>query len=162
MKAVRQSLLLLSLTFLVLVDTAAAEEPSGLIASWSFDEGRGDVVRDSSGNGHHGTIHNGEWCEGRSGSGLEVNGKDAWVDCGKAESLSLTQAVTIEAWVRPENARGHLMTILAKGTAIAATSTCGWARRGTTATPCLAIPRSYRSNLPIERKLVANRRTPAN
>ncbi|MBI2481461.1 MAG: hypothetical protein HYV60_23325 [Planctomycetia bacterium] len=33
------------------------------LALYHFDEGRGDVLRDSSGNGHHGKIHNANWVQ---------------------------------------------------------------------------------------------------
>jgi hypothetical protein len=93
----------------------AGNEPEGLVALWSFDEGRGRVARDSSGNENNGTIINAEWCEGKLGRGLRFNGRDAWVDCGSAVSLDLTEGVTIEAWVWPENTRNASMTIVAKG-----------------------------------------------
>ena len=91
------------------------EDTEGLIGSWSFDEGKGNVARDSSGNENHGRIVNAQWCEGQSGGGLRFNGRDSWVDCGSAQSLNLSRGVTIEAWVRPENTRNASMTIVAKG-----------------------------------------------
>ena len=59
-KHVRQSLPLLGLTFLVLSGTALADEPSGLIASWSFDEGlasRDQLVVFYGGRDHMGWPH---------------------------------------------------------------------------------------------------------
>ncbi|MDP6720144.1 MAG: exo-alpha-sialidase [Pirellulaceae bacterium] len=101
--------------FTLSLTSVVGEEPAGLVGSWSFDEGKGDVTRDSSGNQHHGKIINARWCKGKIGGGLRFNGKDAWVDCGTAESLNLTKGVTIEAWIRPENTRNASMTIVAKG-----------------------------------------------
>ncbi|RKY41676.1 MAG: hypothetical protein DRP85_05465 [Candidatus Makaraimicrobium thalassicum] len=35
------------------------------------------------------------------GSALYFNGQNAYVDCGQGESLNITDAITIEAWVKP-------------------------------------------------------------
>lgn len=103
------------MTGMLAVTNARSDDSAGLVGSWSFDEGKGSFARDSSGNNHHGKVINAEWCEGKSGRGLHFNGKDAWIDCGSAESLNLTKGVTIEAWVKPENTRNASMTIVAKG-----------------------------------------------
>lgn len=74
----------------------------GLVAYWSFDEGKGEKVSDLSGNGNDGVIE-GEagWVEGIKGKALMFNGEDVCVDCGDKESLDITgNAITIEAWVK--------------------------------------------------------------
>jgi len=92
-----------------------ADAEKGLIGHWTFDEGQGELARDSSGNKHHGRIVGADWCKGHSGKALQFNGKDAFVDCGTSDRLNLTKAYTIEAWIRPRNPVRHNMTILAKG-----------------------------------------------
>lgn len=94
---------------------ACAKEPANLVGSWSFEEGQGSVARDASGNVNHGKIFHAQWRNGKVGSGLWFNGKDAWVDCGSAPALQLTKGVTIEAWVKPENTRHAGMTLVGKG-----------------------------------------------
>ena len=37
----------------------------GLVAEWHFDEGSGNVVKDSSGNGNDGVIYGATWAEGK-------------------------------------------------------------------------------------------------
>ena len=96
-------------------ETANADETNGLIGQWTFDEGSGELARDSSGYRNHGKLINAKWCAGKTGGGLQFNGEDAWVDCGSAKSLNVTSGVTVEAWIRPENPRNHNMTIVAKG-----------------------------------------------
>ena len=73
----------------------------GLVGYWSFDEGSGSAAYDASGNGNDGTlIHDPKWTQGKSGSALQFDGVDDYVDCGNNESLNITDAITIEAWVK--------------------------------------------------------------
>lgn len=46
----------------------AGEE--GLVAYWKFDEGKGNIAKDSSGKGNDGTIEGAKWVEGRIGKAL--------------------------------------------------------------------------------------------
>ena len=73
----------------------------GLVGYWSFDEGSGSTAYDASGNGNDGTlIHDPKWTQGKSGSALQFDGVDDYVDCGNDESLNITDAITVEAWVK--------------------------------------------------------------
>jgi len=36
----------------------------------------------------------------KTAGALQFDGKDDYVDCGNDESLNITEAITIEAWVR--------------------------------------------------------------
>jgi hypothetical protein len=77
--------------------------PSGLVAAWNFDEGSGDVVGDASGHGHVGSLLNATWTsDGHYGGALSFNGVDAWVTVADAPDLRPTNALTLEAWVRPK------------------------------------------------------------
>jgi len=52
--------------------------------------------------GNNGTIHGAVWtAKGRFGPGMYFDGSDDYVDCGNDESLNITDAITIEAWVKP-------------------------------------------------------------
>ena len=62
-----------------IVGSASAE----LVAYWGFDEGSGDTVFDSSGNGNDGTIVAGEWGQGKFGPALNFNGQDNYVQLGE-------------------------------------------------------------------------------
>jgi hypothetical protein len=59
------------------------------------------VWADKSGCNNHGTLHNFGFTagDGWTGHALEFDGVDSYVDCGDDESLNLTGAVTIDAWV---------------------------------------------------------------
>ena len=82
----------------------------GPVAYWKFDEGSGSVINDYSINNNTGTLHLGTsgntttsnaWVTGKHGSALSFDGVDDYVDCGNDESLDITDAITIEAWVKP-------------------------------------------------------------
>lgn len=48
----------------------AAAGPEGLIARWTFDEGKGDLAGDAAGPSTAGKIQKASWTEGKSGSAL--------------------------------------------------------------------------------------------
>jgi hypothetical protein len=55
-----------------------------------------------SGNGNHGKIFAPKWVEGKYGSALEFDGSGGNADYVKipgSDSLSITEAITMEAWV---------------------------------------------------------------
>ena len=85
----------------VLVLGLVSNVSAGLIAHWEFDEGSGTIARDSSGKGHDGTLQGDpQWVAGMIGSGaLSFDGTDGLVEAGDDASLSLTDALTITAWV---------------------------------------------------------------
>jgi hypothetical protein len=83
---------------------SAARDPS-LVAHYTFDEGPGSVVKDSSGNDNHGTIIDDvQYVKNEQGKGyfLQFNSGKAYVDCGKGPSLDLTDAVSLELWFYPD------------------------------------------------------------
>lgn len=80
------------------------------LALYHFDEGTGDVVRDSSGNGHDGTIHGATWLradgtpvEPLVDHALRFDGVDDYVEIPDLELVD--GPVTIEARVRRTEAR---------------------------------------------------------
>lgn len=92
---------ILTTTILLIAGTVSHAK---IIAAWLFDEGKGDVAKDYSGNGNDGKLMNGpQWVAGKFGGALEFDGKDDYVDCGNNESLDVIDAITVMAWV---NIRG--------------------------------------------------------
>jgi len=90
---------------LLLTACAGVGEAGSLVGYWSFDEGPGDIVPDLSGNGNDGTVNGTPtWIDGPFGSALELDGETDFVDCGNSESLNLTEAVSLSAWVRTVDA----------------------------------------------------------
>jgi len=94
----------------------------GLIAEWHFDEGAGQCANDSSGNNNNGTLGNTDnidtddpdWIDGKSEKALWFNGTNDYVNIPHDETLSITENITIEAWVKPEFITGA-HTIVRKG-----------------------------------------------
>jgi hypothetical protein len=71
---------------------------------WSFDEGRGTVASDSSGNANDGVIHGGAvWIAGKIGTALDFNGMNSYVEVPDSDSLDITGKLTLEAWIRPRS-----------------------------------------------------------
>jgi len=79
-----------------------------LVADWTFDEGTGTSAKDSWG-ANHGTLKNFDFSASSgwksasdciSGSCLQFDGVNDYVNCGNDTSLDITDAITIEAWVK--------------------------------------------------------------
>ncbi len=80
--------------------TPAGTPVPGLVASYSFTEGSGTVVHDSSGNGNNGVITGATWTtSGRLTNALQFSGHSSWVTVPASSSLDLTSGMTLEAWV---------------------------------------------------------------
>ena len=87
----------------------AADPARGLVAYWGFDEGKGDILHDSTGNGNHGKIHGAEWVKCGKGYALRFDGKDDYVDCGTDESLDIGSSGTAMIWCCPKAHQGGLI-----------------------------------------------------
>ncbi len=70
-----------------------------LVGWWNFDEGRGTIAKDSSGQ-NHADIHGATWTEGNVASALHFKGKDQ-DDYAAIPPLNLyTNTMTITAWIK--------------------------------------------------------------
>jgi fibronectin type 3 domain-containing protein len=75
---------------------------TGLVAAYSFNEGSGTTVNDSSGNGNNGSISGATWTTaGKYGSALSFNGRSSRITINDSPSLHLSSGMTLEAWVSP-------------------------------------------------------------
>ena len=92
--------------------TAAADcgAGGGLVAAYSFDDGTGTVLSDSSGNGHTGAITSAAWVPGRHGGALAFDGTGAHVDLGGLGTF-YGEGFTLEAWVRKESAKNDVAVL---------------------------------------------------
>ena len=84
-----------------LAGSAARSEEKGLVAQWDFNEGKGDVLHDRSGNNNRGKIKGAAWVKSGKGFALKFDGKDDYVDCGNGKSLDITGPITLQVWVKP-------------------------------------------------------------
>ncbi|MEK8227849.1 Ig-like domain-containing protein [Oerskovia sp. M15] len=81
--------------------TAAA----GLRGAWDLDEGSGLLAVDASGRGHAGTLSGGTtWVTAGGRSAVRFDGATGKVSVADADGLDVSAALTVAAWVRPEQA----------------------------------------------------------
>lgn len=86
------------------VDGDAVGAPQGLVAAYGFDEGVGATVSDSSGTGNDGTVSGADWeAEGRFGGALDFDGVDDAVVVADDDSLDMSNALTLSAWIKPDD-----------------------------------------------------------
>lgn len=92
--------ILISLSFsFMIVQTEAAIDPETLVGAWLFDEGKGDVAEDLSGNELDGALKgNPKWVDGKFGKALELDGVGAYVEIPAHENPQ--DAITVSIWVK--------------------------------------------------------------
>jgi beta-lactamase superfamily II metal-dependent hydrolase len=79
---------------------------------WDLDEGSGATAADGSGNENDGTLQNGPSpVTGISGKALEFYGTDQSVEVFHSSTLDITDAITLQAWVKPDSTSGERMII---------------------------------------------------
>ena len=79
----------------------------GLVGAWSFNEGTGATVSDTSGLGNIGSVFQATWyTAGKYGKALSFDGTNDYVSVPDSSSLDLTNKMTLEAWVRPTASSG--------------------------------------------------------
>jgi len=83
-----------------------AQGKGDLVLHYTFEEGRGDVLLDHSGNGLHGKIHGATWVKGDFGHALAFDGTNDYVECPYSPATNTPAAFTVEAWVYPRRYGG--------------------------------------------------------
>jgi len=84
------------------IDFSREPYPSGLVGYWKFDEGRGTIAFDSSGNDNHGLLVDVSWVEGKYGKALNFDGS-SYLNCGTLGSFGSTDlgnATTYAFWLK--------------------------------------------------------------
>jgi hypothetical protein len=83
----------------ILTASSYALDPKTIVGVWLFDDGSGNVAKDSSGNNNDGKLMGGpKWVDGKFGKALSFSGANDYVDAGNAESLNITGEFTIGVW----------------------------------------------------------------
>jgi len=88
----------------------------GLVGCWLFNEGSGNIVQDSSGNGNTGSlIADTHWVPGKSGPALDFDGTGDNVEIAHNDILnSVTNKITIVALVNVRSFTTNYQRIIAK------------------------------------------------
>jgi len=101
----------LVLALAVSVSTARGE----VVGQWLFDEGAGDVAKDTSEKGNHGKINNAKWVAGKFGKALEFAGGASNVEIPWAATMSV-EKFSLMAWVNVPKLTGNWQTIVTQNT----------------------------------------------
>ena len=81
---------------------ATGSASAALVGAYGFEEASGTAVQDASTAANHGTVSGAtRTASGRHGAALSFDGVNDWVTISDANSLDLTGAMTLEAWVNP-------------------------------------------------------------
>ncbi len=84
----------------------AKVNPADLVGMWLFEEGAGDVAKDTSEAGNDGTIAGPKkWRDGKFGRALEFDGAGVYVEVESNDSITLEE-LTIVAWANLEPSQG--------------------------------------------------------
>jgi chitodextrinase len=85
---------------------------TGLVGYWNFDEGRGTVAADSSGNGNNGSLSGTSlptWVGGITGQALHFDGSTSYVTAtGTPQSLNFSGPFTVSVWEKADSKTGGL------------------------------------------------------
>jgi len=103
-----------------LVAAGAVAADPGLVLYLDFDVLTGRTVADASGQGNDGEVLAGTRVKGVSGAALDVSAPGSSVACEDSPSLTLTGALTLQAWISPKGQdTGTFGTIIRKDEAYA-------------------------------------------
>jgi len=87
----------------------------GLMLCYSFDKDETSKMTDKSGNGNHGEMQGATWTpKGKVGGACVFNG-DGYIDAGNSHSLDIKSAITMVAWVLPQQSTGDHPIIAKEG-----------------------------------------------
>ena len=115
MKAILLCLSLIITSLVLVTQIGAKIDLETAMGIWLFDENKGAVATDISGNNNHGQIQFAEWVTGKFGKALKFNGLTSRVVIADSESLYAKKAWTITSWVKVDPSIGGMGYILVKG-----------------------------------------------
>jgi len=94
----------IALTLVVSSAANAIINPDSIAGLWFFDENKGEIAEDMSGNGNDGQLMgNADWVEGPFGTAVEFDGTVAsYVEVADSPSLQMEETVSVMFWVRSD------------------------------------------------------------
>jgi len=103
---------------LMLTSAPLSAAAPGLVGEWTFDEGKGDIARDSSGQNNPARLHGPRFVRAGKGFALKFDGVKDYVICEDTASLGITGPITLMAWVHPSVVPGGEAGIVGKYTEV--------------------------------------------
>jgi hypothetical protein len=83
------------------------------VAIWNFDEGSGTTLKDSSGNGHHGSIAGAKWIKGSWGWALRFDrDKGNYVNVPDSPGLHVQPPYTLGVWLRTTSSKNNAVYLI--------------------------------------------------
>lgn len=109
MRSVTMGLAFIALCLVMVAQSNAIIDSATLEAAWLFDDGSGNVARDSSGNGRHGDVRGeAEWTnDGKFGGALMFDGVDDEVAITGYKGIGGTAGRTTVLWYKTTKAGGQ-------------------------------------------------------
>jgi hypothetical protein len=80
-------------------EAAVLDPHPGLVGWWRFDEGTGNVAKDSSEYGNDGAIYGATWVDGKYSKALSFDGTNDYVQIPSSSSLNIANAISVGAWI---------------------------------------------------------------
>jgi len=106
-----------TIVFLMLAWSINSHAANELVLHLSFDEGAGSIAKDASKFKNDCALKgNPKWIDGKFGKALEFDGA-TWGEVADSDSLDLTGAMTIEAWVKMYGGGEGTQSAVEKGSA---------------------------------------------
>ena len=103
----------------LLVSSAAAQATdlqADAVASWDFQTGSGDILKDVSGNGHHGRIVGAKWVTGSWGQGLKFDrAKRNYVSVPDSAALHVQPPYSLGVWFRTTSSQNNAVYLIKSG-----------------------------------------------
>lgn len=93
--------------FSTLIDPNIDNE--SLLAWWALDEGQGELVADSSGYGHHGTVEDAQWTTGRSGAALIFDSEYTLLQADDDGFPTGEDPFAVSLWIYPITQDQHVL-----------------------------------------------------
>jgi hypothetical protein len=83
-------------------------DPETVVGMWLFDEGEGEIAKDSSGNGNNVKLENGTgWAEGKFGQALNFDGQNDLASANVPNAPQGAAVRTIVGWAKSNNTSTH-------------------------------------------------------
>jgi len=111
MKFAKLCIVCISLIVVGLILTSVSDakiDPKTCVGAWLFDEAKGDIAKDSSGNGNDGKLtNNPKWDQGKFGNALNFVNANDYVEVPDSPKLNPEKSFTVVAWIKPNSFPGY-------------------------------------------------------